>query len=78
LPLAAHAQQAVPSIAQTAATDISKCAQNPVGFRQLLDGPQWNGGRGSMNGAAIGTSQQWFIWASEVSCRNGRLPRAGR
>jgi polyvinyl alcohol dehydrogenase (cytochrome) len=43
LPLAAHAQQAVPSIAQTASTDISKCAQNPVGFPQRLDGPRWNG-----------------------------------
>jgi polyvinyl alcohol dehydrogenase (cytochrome) len=43
LPLAAHAQQAVPSIAQTASTDISKCAQNLVGFPQRLDGPRWNG-----------------------------------
>ena len=43
LPLAAHAQQAVPSIAQTASTDISKCAQNSVGFPQPLDGPRWNG-----------------------------------
>jgi polyvinyl alcohol dehydrogenase (cytochrome) len=43
LPLAAHAQQAVPSIAQTASTDISKCAQNSVGFPQRLDGPRWNG-----------------------------------
>jgi len=43
LPLAAHAQQTVPSIAQTTSTDISKCAQNPVGFPQRLDGPQWNG-----------------------------------
>jgi len=32
LPLAAHAQQAVPSIAQTGSTDISKRAQNFVGF----------------------------------------------
>src|SRR3954452_16128844 len=43
LPLAAHAQQAVPSIAQTASTDISKCAQNSGGFPQALDGPRWNG-----------------------------------
>ena len=43
LPLAAHAQQTVPSIAQTTSTDISKCAQNPVGFPQRLDGPRWNG-----------------------------------
>ena len=43
LPLAAHAQQAVPSIAQTASTDISKCAQDPVGFPQRFDGPRWNG-----------------------------------
>jgi polyvinyl alcohol dehydrogenase (cytochrome) len=43
LPLAAHAQQAAPSIAQTASTDISKCAQNAVGFPQALDGPRWNG-----------------------------------
>jgi len=43
LPLAADAQQAVPSIAQTASTDISKCAQNSVGFPQALDGPRWNG-----------------------------------
>jgi polyvinyl alcohol dehydrogenase (cytochrome) len=43
LPLAAHAQQAAPSIAQTASTDTSKCAQNPVGFPQALDGPRWNG-----------------------------------
>jgi polyvinyl alcohol dehydrogenase (cytochrome) len=43
LPLAAHAQQAVPSIAQTASTDISRCAQNSVGFPQALDGPRWNG-----------------------------------
>jgi polyvinyl alcohol dehydrogenase (cytochrome) len=49
LPLAAHAQQTVPSIAQQkseappASTDISKCAQNPVGFPQRLDGPRWNG-----------------------------------
>src|SRR2546430_3080315 len=43
LPLAAHAQQAVPSIAQTASTDISKCAQNSVGLPQPLDGPRWNG-----------------------------------
>jgi hypothetical protein len=32
LPLAAHAQQAAPSIAQTASTDISKCAQNSAEF----------------------------------------------
>ena len=43
LPLAAHAQQAVPSIAQTASTDLSKCAQNSGGFPQRLDGPRWNG-----------------------------------
>jgi polyvinyl alcohol dehydrogenase (cytochrome) len=43
LPLAAHAQQAAPSIAQTASTEISKCAQNSVGFPQRLDGPRWNG-----------------------------------
>ena len=43
LPLAAHAQQAVPSIAPTASTDISRCAQNSVGFPQAIDGPRWNG-----------------------------------
>jgi polyvinyl alcohol dehydrogenase (cytochrome) len=43
LPLAAHAQQAVPSVAQAASTDISKCAQNSVEFPQRLDGPRWNG-----------------------------------
>src|SRR5258705_6653313 len=43
LPLAAHAQQAVPSIAQTASTHLSKCAQNSGGFPQRLDGPRWNG-----------------------------------
>ena len=43
LPLAAHAQQAVPSIVQSASTDISKCAQNSGGFPQRLDGPRWNG-----------------------------------
>ena len=53
LPLAAHAQQqAVPSIAQTASTDISKCAQNSVGFPQRLDGPRWNGW-----GADLGNSR---------------------
>src|SRR5215510_11935704 len=53
LPLAAHAQQqAVPSIAQTASTDISKCAQNSVGFPQRLDGPRWNGW-----GADVGNSR---------------------
>jgi polyvinyl alcohol dehydrogenase (cytochrome) len=36
LPLAAQAQQA-------ASTEISKCAQNPAGFPQALDGPRWNG-----------------------------------
>src|SRR5437868_12326242 len=43
LPLAAHAQQAVPSIAQTASTDISRRAQNSVVFLQSLDGPRFNG-----------------------------------
>src|ERR1700730_7311099 len=43
LPLAADAQQAVPSIAQTASPDISRCAQNEAGFPQALDGPRWNG-----------------------------------
>jgi polyvinyl alcohol dehydrogenase (cytochrome) len=43
LPLAADAQQAVPSIAQTASTDMSKCAENSAGFPQALDGPRWNG-----------------------------------
>jgi len=53
LPLAAHAQQqAVPSIAQTASTDISTCAQNSVGFSQRLDGPRWNGW-----GADLGNSR---------------------
>jgi polyvinyl alcohol dehydrogenase (cytochrome) len=52
LPLAAHAQQTVPSIAQTASTDISKCAQNSVGFPQRLDGPRWNGW-----GADLGNSR---------------------
>ena len=53
LSLAAHAQQqAVPSIAQTASTDISKCAQNSVGFPQRLDGPRWNGW-----GADLGNSR---------------------
>ena len=41
-PLTAHAQQAVPSIAQAASTDIAKCAQNS-GFPQRVDGPRWNG-----------------------------------
>jgi polyvinyl alcohol dehydrogenase (cytochrome) len=51
LSLAAHAQQqAVPSIA--ASTDISKCAQNSVGFPQRLDGPRWNGW-----GADLGNSR---------------------
>ena len=52
LPLAAHAQQAVPSIAQAASTDTSKCAQNSVGFPQRLDGPRWNGW-----GADLGNSR---------------------
>ena len=52
LPLATHAQQTVPSIAQTASTDISKCAQNSVGFPQRLDGPRWNGW-----GADLGNSR---------------------
>ena len=39
LPLAAHAQQQAPP----ASTDISKCAHNPDGFPQRLDGPRWNG-----------------------------------
>jgi len=43
LPLAAHAQQAVPPVAQAASTDTSKCAQNSVAFPQRLDGPRWNG-----------------------------------
>jgi polyvinyl alcohol dehydrogenase (cytochrome) len=43
LPLAAQAQQAAPSIAQTGSTDNSRCAQNSVGFPQALDGPRWNG-----------------------------------
>ena len=52
LPLAAHAQQAVPSIAQAASTDTSKCAQNSVAFPQRLDGPRWNGW-----GADLGNSR---------------------
>jgi len=52
LPLAAHAQQAVPSMAQAASTDISKCAQNSVGFPQPVDGPRWNGW-----GADLGNSR---------------------
>jgi polyvinyl alcohol dehydrogenase (cytochrome) len=43
LPLAAHAQQAVPSTAQVASTDISGCVPNSAGFPQRLDGPRWNG-----------------------------------
>ncbi|MET0720158.1 MAG: PQQ-binding-like beta-propeller repeat protein [Tardiphaga sp.] len=43
LPLAAHAQQAVPSTAQAASTDISGCVPNSAGFPQRLDGPRWNG-----------------------------------
>jgi polyvinyl alcohol dehydrogenase (cytochrome) len=39
LPLAAHAQQQAPP----ASTDVSKCAHNPDGFPQPLDGPRWNG-----------------------------------
>jgi polyvinyl alcohol dehydrogenase (cytochrome) len=39
LPLAAHAQQQAPP----ASTDIFKCARNPNGFPQRLDGPRWNG-----------------------------------
>jgi polyvinyl alcohol dehydrogenase (cytochrome) len=38
LPLAAHAQQASP-----VSTDISRCAHNPDGFPQRIDGPRWNG-----------------------------------
>ena len=43
LPLAAYAQQAVPSIAPTASTDTSRCPPNSAGFPQRLDGPRWNG-----------------------------------
>ena len=43
LPLAAHAQQAVPSTTQAASTDISGCVANSAGFPQRLDGPRWNG-----------------------------------
>ena len=43
LPLGAHAQQAVPSTAQAASTDISGCVPNSAGFPQRLDGPRWNG-----------------------------------
>ena len=39
LPLAAHAQQQAPP----ASIDVSKCAHNPDGFPQPLDGPRWNG-----------------------------------
>ena len=39
LPLAAHAQQQAPP----ASIDASKCAHNPDGFPQPLDGPRWNG-----------------------------------
>jgi polyvinyl alcohol dehydrogenase (cytochrome) len=52
LPLAAYAQQAVPSVAQAASTDISKCALNSVEFPQRLDGPRWNGW-----GADLGNSR---------------------
>jgi polyvinyl alcohol dehydrogenase (cytochrome) len=38
LPLVAHAQQQAP-----ASTDFSRCAHNPDGFPQRLDGPRWNG-----------------------------------
>lgn len=38
LPLAAHAQQAPP-----ASTGISRCAHDPDGFPQRVDGPRWNG-----------------------------------
>jgi polyvinyl alcohol dehydrogenase (cytochrome) len=43
LPIAAHAQQAAPSTAQAASTDISGCVANSAGFPQRLDGPRWNG-----------------------------------
>src|SRR5262245_62032312 len=43
LPLAAHAQQAVPSTAQAASTDISRFVTNSAGFPERLDGPRWNG-----------------------------------
>src|SRR5713101_2246016 len=43
LPLAARAQQAVPSTAQAASTDISGCVPKSVGYPQRLDGPRWNG-----------------------------------
>src|SRR5438046_1848146 len=52
LPLAAHTLHAVPSIAQTASTDLSKCAQNSGGFPQRRDGPRWNGW-----GADLGNSR---------------------
>jgi polyvinyl alcohol dehydrogenase (cytochrome) len=44
-PLAAHAQQQAPP----ASTDISKCAHDPDGFRQRLDGPRWNGWGADLN-----------------------------
>jgi polyvinyl alcohol dehydrogenase (cytochrome) len=40
------------SEAAPASTDISKCAQNPVGFPQRVDGPRWNGW-----GADVGNSR---------------------
>jgi polyvinyl alcohol dehydrogenase (cytochrome) len=52
LPLAAHAQQAVPPTAQAASTDISGCVPNSAGFPQRLDGPRWNGW-----GADLGNSR---------------------
>lgn len=45
LPLAAPAQQQVPS----AAANISKCAKSPDEFLQQLDGPQWNGWGADIN-----------------------------
>src|SRR5262245_33097235 len=62
LPLAAHAQQqAVPSIAQTASTDISECAQNSVGFPQRLDGPRWNGWGGGSRQQPVSASSDGRI-----------------
>jgi polyvinyl alcohol dehydrogenase (cytochrome) len=52
LPPAAHAQQAVPSTALAASTDISGCVPNSAGFPQRLDGPRWNGW-----GADLGNSR---------------------
>jgi len=67
LPLAAHAQQAVPSVAQAASTDTSKCAQNSVEFPQRLDGPRWNGW-----GADLGNSR--FQPAEMAGLTRDRVP----